>query len=87
MPLYEYKCACGVTETAFRSVALRNDCPACECGLIMKKSITNSRVYGDLDYVEEGFSPHPVRIKGRRHLRRLMKEHDVVEKNSKLRWV
>lgn len=53
----------------------------------MVKQITNSRVYGDLDYVEEELAPHPIRIKGRRHLRQVMREHDVIEKQSKLRWI
>lgn len=47
MPLYEYECACGVRETAFRHVDERNEAPQ-HCGKDMARIISPAMVRPDI---------------------------------------
>ncbi len=50
-PIYQYQCACGHQEDAFRTIEERNDSPA-HCGKKMMKVITKPMIQVDLpEYV------------------------------------
>lgn len=80
MPLYEYAClSCERHTDAYRSVAERNDAPACPCcGGRTRKVISLSRPIGDMaPYYDENLEAF---VKSRQHRKVLMKERGVSEK-------
>lgn len=78
MPLYTYQCSCGKETDEFRSVANRNDCPACECGKSTSKVIARSKPIGDMaPYYDDNLEAY---VQSRQHRRELMKQRGVTEK-------
>lgn len=84
MPIYDYECrACGHEVETWAGIE-EMELP-CECGGTMIRLITTSyTVAPDLEsYVEENLGPDPVRVKGKQHLERLMKERGLSVKSAK----
>jgi putative FmdB family regulatory protein len=79
MPLFEYECSdCHAHKDEFRTVAERNNPPACECGAMMKKIISGYRVVGDLEpYYDDNLEAF---VKSKQHRREVMREKGVSEK-------
>lgn len=79
--LYTYE-HCGVQQDEFRSVAERNNGPACpKCGEPMPKIIGGHKVIGDMDpYYDDNLETY---VKSRQHRKQLMREKDVYEKIGK----
>lgn len=44
MPIYEYRCECGVVVDDFRHMKDRDVAPLCECGATMARAITVPRM-------------------------------------------
>lgn len=81
MPLYSYQCqSCNEIRDEFRSVAERDNAPAC-CGEPMRKLIGGYRVVPDLEpYYDENLEKY---IKSKRHRKQVMREQEVCESYGK----
>lgn len=86
MPLYTAKCGgCSHEQDYFSTVEKRNETPACEeCGQPTEKIISAYYVNPDLEsYVDHNLGPNPVRVEGKKHRERLMKQAGVYESYGK----
>lgn len=84
MPLYTYQCKeCGDIKEEFRTIATRDDCPGCVCGVHMDfviMPVNIAPILGGGDF--QGYNcPVTDEFVTSRHRRsEIMKEHDLVEK-------
>lgn len=77
MPIYSYECDCGKSKDEYRSIAERNRCPICECGMTMQKVISRGYAVGDMaPYYDDNLETY---ITSRRHRQQVMKQRDVSE--------
>jgi putative FmdB family regulatory protein len=84
MPLYEYRClTCRETTEAMRSVADRDNAPACDhCGEVTRKIISlNGKVHPDFEpYYDDNLETD---VKSKQHRKKVMQEKGVVEAYGK----
>lgn len=76
MPIYEYRCTCGVSRDEYRTVATRDEAPVC-CGNPMTRAITAAMVAPDIGGYQSVVDGSYIgsRSAHREHL----KKHDLVE--------
>jgi putative FmdB family regulatory protein len=81
MPIYEYLCDCGKSKDEHRSIAERNKCPICECGMTMQKVISTGYAVSDMaPYYDDNLETH---IQSRQHRKQVMREKGVYESFGK----
>ena len=82
-PLYDYQCRlCGKVEEKYAhmdEMRLR-----CNCGEQTDRLTTvKYNVIGDVDFVTDNITGEPTRITSRKQMKKIMKEHGVMEKYGK----
>lgn len=84
--LYTCRCIkCSHEQDYYSIVEKRHVTPACEeCQGQTEKILSKYNVNPDLEsYVDHNLGPNPIRVEGRKHRQRLMKEADVSESFGK----
>lgn len=80
MPLYQFECACGVSDDRFASVASRNEPQRCTCGKTMERVISRAYAVPDLaPYIAVGGDRAGRPVEGRKDHREFLKRNGFRE--------